>query len=245
MSRWSAANRWSAIASSMCCCRNCRERGLFVQVVTSAVRPIPAAWAAIPRLQICVSIDGLQPEHDARRTPATYDRILKHIDGHAITVHCTVTRQQTLRDGYHRRVRAHLVGQSERAIDLAEPLHAASREQSDEKLTAARSHPRGGGDSRAARPVSKAADAAAAARRVPRSAVITRRMHLRADHRMPVGRSADAHRPMPVRRHARLRELRLHGVGGLAAVGRHRLGGVVPIDALFAGSCVSAAPFTP
>jgi hypothetical protein len=31
------------------------------------------------RLQVCVSIDGLQPEHDARRAPATYDRILKHI----------------------------------------------------------------------------------------------------------------------------------------------------------------------
>jgi MoaA/NifB/PqqE/SkfB family radical SAM enzyme len=76
------------------------ERGLYVQVVTSAVRPIPAAWAAIPRLQICVSIDGLQPEHDVRRTPATYDRILKHIQGHQITVHCTVTRQQTERPGY-------------------------------------------------------------------------------------------------------------------------------------------------
>ena len=47
-----------------------------------------------------MSIDGLQPEHDARRTPATYDRILKHIDGHTITVHCTVTRQQVNRDGY-------------------------------------------------------------------------------------------------------------------------------------------------
>jgi MoaA/NifB/PqqE/SkfB family radical SAM enzyme len=76
------------------------ERGLFVQVVTSAVRPIPAAWATLRRLQICVSIDGLQPEHDVRRTPATYDRILKHIEGHQITVHCTVTRQQTLREGY-------------------------------------------------------------------------------------------------------------------------------------------------
>ena len=49
------------------------ERGLFVQVVTSAVRPIPIEWAVIPRLQICVSIDGLQPEHDAggRRPPTT------------------------------------------------------------------------------------------------------------------------------------------------------------------------------
>ena len=34
------------------------------------------------------------------RTPATYDRILKHIAGHEITVHCTVTRQQVERAGY-------------------------------------------------------------------------------------------------------------------------------------------------
>ena len=47
-----------------------------------------------------VSIDGLQPEHDARRSPATYDRILKHIVGHKIVVHCTVTRQQINRAGY-------------------------------------------------------------------------------------------------------------------------------------------------
>lgn len=73
--------------------------GVHVQVVTSAVRPIPPQWAGMERLQICVSIDGLQPEHDARRAPATYDRILKHIAGQQITVHCTVTRQQT-RPGY-------------------------------------------------------------------------------------------------------------------------------------------------
>jgi len=76
------------------------ERGIYTQVVTSAVRPIPAEWASIRRLQLVVSIDGLQPEHDARRTPATYDRILKHIAGQQITVHCTVTRQQVQRDGY-------------------------------------------------------------------------------------------------------------------------------------------------
>ena len=75
-------------------------RGIYSQLVTSAVRPIPAEWAALRRLQIVVSIDGLQPEHDVRRTPATYDRILKHIAGHQITVHCTVTRQQVQRDGY-------------------------------------------------------------------------------------------------------------------------------------------------
>ncbi len=75
-------------------------RGIYVQLVTSAVREIPQAWAAIPKLHIVVSIDGLQPEHDARRTPATYDRILKHIAGHRIVVHCTVTRQQINRAGY-------------------------------------------------------------------------------------------------------------------------------------------------
>src|SRR4051812_8795383 len=75
-------------------------RGVYTQLVTSAVRPIPSEFASIPRLQIVVSIDGLQPEHDVRRAPATYDRILKHIAGHQITVHCTVTRQQVRRDGY-------------------------------------------------------------------------------------------------------------------------------------------------
>ena len=75
-------------------------RGIYVQLVTSAVREIPREWHGLPRLSIVVSIDGLQPEHDVRRTPATYDRILKHIVGHQITVHCTVTRQQVIRPGY-------------------------------------------------------------------------------------------------------------------------------------------------
>ena len=76
------------------------ERDIHTQLVTSAVRPIPAEWIGLNRLQVVVSIDGLQPEHDVRRTPATYDRILKHIVGHQITVHCTVTRQQVRREGY-------------------------------------------------------------------------------------------------------------------------------------------------
>jgi MoaA/NifB/PqqE/SkfB family radical SAM enzyme len=75
-------------------------RGLHVQVVTSAVRQIPLEWIGMQRLSLVVSIDGLQPEHDARRTPATYDRVLKHIAGHKITVHCTITRQQVNRPGY-------------------------------------------------------------------------------------------------------------------------------------------------
>ncbi|HEV3141484.1 MAG TPA: radical SAM protein [Vicinamibacterales bacterium] len=76
------------------------KRGIWVQLVTSAVREIPREWRGLPKLSIVVSIDGLQPEHDVRRTPATYDRILKHIAGHEITVHCTITRQQVARPGY-------------------------------------------------------------------------------------------------------------------------------------------------
>jgi MoaA/NifB/PqqE/SkfB family radical SAM enzyme len=76
------------------------DRGIHTQLVTSAVREIPQEWHGLRRLSIVVSVDGLQPEHDARRTPATYDRILKHIAGHNITVHCTITRQQVRRPGY-------------------------------------------------------------------------------------------------------------------------------------------------
>ena len=76
--------------------------GIQTQVVTSAVRKIPEQWASIPRLGISVSIDGLQPEHDARRKPATYERILKNISGHQVSVHCTLTHQQLVRDGYIR-----------------------------------------------------------------------------------------------------------------------------------------------
>jgi len=74
--------------------------GIYTQLVTSAVRPIPEAWAGLGRLQLVVSIDGLQPEHDERRQPATYERILKHINGHQLIVHWTITRQQLSRDGY-------------------------------------------------------------------------------------------------------------------------------------------------
>lgn len=75
-------------------------RGIHTQVVTSAFREIPQEWKAIERLNIVVSIDGLQPEHDARRKPATYARILESIRGHQVTVHCTITSQMMKRPGY-------------------------------------------------------------------------------------------------------------------------------------------------
>ncbi len=75
-------------------------QGVEVRVVTSAVRAIPREWAQIPRFGLSVSVDGLPAEHDVRRQPATYERILRNIEGHRIVVHCTVTRPMTEREGY-------------------------------------------------------------------------------------------------------------------------------------------------
>jgi sulfatase maturation enzyme AslB (radical SAM superfamily) len=73
-----------------------------VQLVTSAVRRIPEHWATYGNLHLVVSIDGLAAEHDKRRSPATYARILDSIAGHRIIVHCTITKQLAGRTGYLR-----------------------------------------------------------------------------------------------------------------------------------------------
>jgi len=78
------------------------KRGIHVQIVTSAFRTLVPAWASMSAVNVVVSIDGLQAEHDVRRTPATYDRILKNIAGQRITIHCTVTGQMMKRPGYLR-----------------------------------------------------------------------------------------------------------------------------------------------
>ena len=75
-------------------------RGVYVQIVTSAFRLIPEEWNRIERLNIVVSIDGLQPEHDVRRKPATYARILESIRYSHVTVHCTITAQMMKRERY-------------------------------------------------------------------------------------------------------------------------------------------------
>ena len=211
-------------------------RGLFVQVVTSAVRPIPAAWASLRRLQICVSIDGLQPEHDARRAPATYARILKHIEGHQITVHCTVTRQQTIREGYIEEfVRTWSNNTNVRSIWLS--LYTPQvNETSPERLTR---------DDR---------------RRVVDTLRVLRGEYPKLQMPRPL---LDAYLEPPsspsecifarttecisADLQTRITPCQFGGTpdcsscgcmasAGLAAVGRHRLGGLIPIDALFNGS---------
>lgn len=212
------------------------ERGLFVQVVTSAVRPIPIAWAAIRRLQICVSIDGLQPEHDARRTPATYDRILKHIAGHQVTVHCTVTRQQTTREGYIEEfVRTWSDNPNVRSIWLS--LYTPQvGEESEEKLTA--------GDRARVVDTLRALRERYAKLQMPRQLLDA---YLEPPASPDDCIFAQTTECVSADLTTRITPCQFGGTpdcancgcmasAGLAAVGRHRLGGVVPIDALFAGS---------
>jgi MoaA/NifB/PqqE/SkfB family radical SAM enzyme len=76
------------------------RRGVYTQIVTSAFRVIPAHWKKYRDLNVVVSIDGLPAEHDARRKPATYERILTNIRDARVTIHCTITSQILERPGY-------------------------------------------------------------------------------------------------------------------------------------------------
>ena len=78
------------------------DRGIHVQVVTSAFRRLAGSWADLSHFNVVVSIDGLRPEHDVRRAPATYERIIRNTEGQNITVHCTITGQMMKQPGYLR-----------------------------------------------------------------------------------------------------------------------------------------------
>jgi len=75
-------------------------RGHFMMVVTSGVIPIPLEWMNLRRLCVAVSVDGLPEHHNVRRHPASYERILKNIEGRRINVHWTITRPMVQRAAY-------------------------------------------------------------------------------------------------------------------------------------------------
>ncbi len=74
--------------------------GVWTMVVTSGVAPFPTEWCDLPRTTIAVSVDGLPEHHDVRRKPATYERILRNIEGRKVNIHLTITQQMMERDGY-------------------------------------------------------------------------------------------------------------------------------------------------
>ena len=73
---------------------------VFSLVVTSGIIPIPAEWMKLPRVRVAISVDGLPEHHDIRRKPATYERILKNIEGRKVNVHWVITRPMLWRPGY-------------------------------------------------------------------------------------------------------------------------------------------------
>ncbi|HEV2467643.1 MAG TPA: radical SAM protein [Candidatus Sulfotelmatobacter sp.] len=73
---------------------------VFTMVVTSGVIAIPQEWMQIPRFRVAVSVDGLPEHHDERRTPATYERILKNISERSVNVHWVITRPMLSRASY-------------------------------------------------------------------------------------------------------------------------------------------------
>jgi len=76
------------------------DMGVYTLVVTSGVIPVPPEWCKLPGLEIAISVDGLPEHHDERRRPATYERILKNIDGCKVNIHWTITAPMFEREGY-------------------------------------------------------------------------------------------------------------------------------------------------
>ncbi|MDX1980794.1 MAG: radical SAM protein [Bryobacteraceae bacterium] len=125
-------------------------RGIHIRLVTSAVRPIPSHWALFRNFDLAVSVDGLMADHDARRSPAIYSRILKHIQGQKVTIHCTVTGPMMRRPGYLDEFLAFWAPRKEvkrvwfslftpqRGASLAEMLTAADRQRFIQELPALR-----------------------------------------------------------------------------------------------------------
>ena len=76
------------------------QMGVYTLIVTSAVIPIPMEWMELPRVTVAVSVDGLPEHHDIRRKPATYERILKNIEGRRVNIHWTIVQNNMQRPTY-------------------------------------------------------------------------------------------------------------------------------------------------
>lgn len=112
------------------------EMGVFTLLVTSGVIRIPPEWMKIPRLRVAISVDGLPEHHDIRRKPATYDRILRNIDGCEVNIHWTITRPMLERAGYLEEYVAFWSGRPETNCIWVSGYTPQVGEQSAEILTA-------------------------------------------------------------------------------------------------------------
>lgn len=76
------------------------RQGISSLVITSLIIPFPEEWNRLWKVRVSVSVDGLAEDHDKRRAPATYDRILKHMKNRKVEISWVVTNQQAAQPGY-------------------------------------------------------------------------------------------------------------------------------------------------
>ena len=203
------------------------QRGLYVQVVTSAVRPIPDRVGVDPAAAD-LRVDR-RAAAGARRAPDA-GHLRSHPQAHRgppdhRPLHGDAAADPARR--LHRGIRAHVVGQRNVRVDLAEPLHAASRRGVRREAPARRSRAR-------------RRDAAAVARRASRSCRCRGRCSMPIWSR-PTHPSecifAQTTECVSADLQTRITPCQFGGTpdcsncgcmasAGLAAVGRHRLGGV-------------------
>jgi MoaA/NifB/PqqE/SkfB family radical SAM enzyme len=116
--------------------RRLDSMNMEVQFVTSAVRPVPASWAKLSNLHLVVSVDGLPAEHDSRRAPASYERILNNVAGQKIIVHCVILRSMLTRPDYLCEFAAFWSSRSETKKIWFSLYTPQKGEESQERLTA-------------------------------------------------------------------------------------------------------------
>ena len=102
---------------------------VFALVVTSGVIPVPAEWMSLPRVRVAISVDGLPEHHDIRRKPATYERILKNIEGCEVNIHWVITRPMLRARGLPRGIREVLERARRSESHLGERLHSSNRRE--------------------------------------------------------------------------------------------------------------------
>ncbi len=195
------------------------KRGVHTQIVTSAFRTIPEAWMKFQKLNVVVSIDGLQPEHDARRKPATYERILKNIQGARVTIHCTITSQIAERPGYLDEFLGFWTSQPEIA-KVWFSIFTPQRGATDPEILTPSQRAATIADLRKLRlkypkldMPQAVIDEIASPPRTPS------RVHLCENDRCHLRRSANACLSLPVRRRSRLHAMRLHRIHGISRSG--------------------------
>ena len=213
---------WCATANWRCFCPSSSSRGIHVQLVTSAFRPLPKAWTRFPSSAwSSPSTASSRSMMSAASLPPTNAFLSRLVT--AVTIHCTVTGQIAGRPGYLEEFLRFWSARPEVKriwVSLFTPQNGA---EGPEILHPSHA-PCGAGRAGASFPsVSQVPDEPANDRGTSSSAAIAGGVHLRPHHSVAFRRLGNPHRALPIRRQARLHTVRLcclHGVGG---VGHHRV----------------------